>query len=159
MRFPAAILALLMLMSCAPSEIPQQAENPAPPAPEQPDQPNLPTTNTMKITIGNTVFTATLTTNATAAAFKAMLPLSLTMSDFNDNEKVAALPNRLPTAASNPDTIRTGDIMLYGSGSLVLFYQTFPTSYSYTRIGAIDHPTGLQAALGSGSVIIKFEMQ
>lgn len=159
MKFPAAILVLLTLMSCAPPEIPKQTEIPAPPAPEQPNEPNQPTTNTMKITIENTVFTATLTTNATAAAFKAMLPLTLTMSDFNDNEKVCSLPNRLPAAASNPDTIRTGDIMLYGSSSLVLFYQTFPTAYSYTSIGAIDHPAELQAALGAGRVTLKFEMQ
>lgn len=156
MRFPVAILILLTLMSCAPPEIPQQTEIPTP---EQPDQPDPPTNNTMKITIGSTVFTAALATNATATAFKAVLPLTLTMSDFNDNEKVAALPNSLPTAAANPDTIQAGDIMLYGSGSLVLFYQTFPTSYSYTRIGGIDHPAGLQAALGAGRVTLKFEQQ
>lgn len=143
-------------MSCAPPEIPKQTEIPTP---EQPDQPDPPTNNTMKITIGSTVFTATLATNATATTFKAMLPLTLTMNDFNDNEKIAALPNSLPTAASNPDTIQAGDIMLYGSSSLVLFYQTFPTAYSYTRIGAIDHPAELQAALGAGRVTLKFEMQ
>lgn len=159
MRSPAVILALLMLISCAPPEIPQQAETPVPPTPEQPGESNQPITDTMKITIGGTVFTAILATNAAATAFKAMLPLTLTMSDFNDNEKVCSLPNSLPVTASNPNIIQTGDIMLYGSSSLVLFYQTFPTSYSYTRIGTIDHPAGLQTALGSSSVTLKFEMQ
>lgn len=115
--------------------------------------------NSMKVSIGNSTFTATLAANATATAFKAMLPLTLKMSDFNSNEKVCSLPSSLTTAASNPGTIHTGDIMLYGSSSLVLFYETFPTSYSYTRIGQIDNVAGFKAALGSGSVTIKFELE
>lgn len=114
--------------------------------------------NAMKIIIGNITFTATLATNATTTAFKAMLPLTLNMSDFNNNEKVCSLPNSLTTSASNPGTIHTGDIMLYGSSSLVLFYETFSTSYSYTRIGQVDNISGLKAALGSGSVSVKFEL-
>lgn len=113
----------------------------------------------MKITIANTSFTATLAPNPTATAFKVMLPLTLTMDDFNSNEKVCSLSNSLPTAVSSPGTIRAGDLMLYGSSSIVLFYETFSTPYSYTRIGAIDDPSGLRAALGSGSVTLKFEMQ
>lgn len=115
--------------------------------------------NSMKVSIGNSIFTATLATNATATALKAMLPLTLNMNDFNSNEKVCSLPSSLTTAASNPGTIHTGDIMLYGSSSIVLFYETFSTSYSYTRIGQIDNVAGLKAALGSGSVKIKFELE
>lgn len=112
---------------------------------------------TMKIMIGNATFSATLASNATATAFKAMLPLTLNMSDFNSNEKVCSLPGSLTTSASNPGTIHTGDIMLYGLSSLVLFYETFSTSYSYTRIGQVDNVSGFKAALGSGSITVKFE--
>lgn len=156
MKFLIIILSLLMLTSCSPAEIPKENEMPIPPQPEQPNPPN---SNSMKISIGNSTFTATLATSATGKAFKAMLPLTLNMSDFNNNEKVCSLPNSLTTAASNPGTIHTGDIMLYGSSSLVLFYETFSTSYSYTRIGQIDNITGLKAVLGSGSVTIKFELE
>lgn len=159
MKLLIMILSLLMQTSCSSPDILQKEDEPAPPMPEQPDESNPPKDNTMKIAIGNTTFTATLATNATSTAFKAMLPLTLTMSDFNDNEKVCSLPNSLPTVASNPGTIRNGDIMLYGSSSLVLFYETFSTPYSYTKIGAVDNPSGLQAALGAGSIIVKFEMQ
>lgn len=113
----------------------------------------------MKITIGNNSFTATLSTNATATAFKEMLPLTLTMNDFNNNEKVCSLPKELPTAPMNPGTIRNGDIMIYGSNSIVLFYKTFSTTYRYTRIGVVNDSAGLQIALGSGDVTVKFDLQ
>lgn len=115
--------------------------------------------NSMKVTIGTVSFTATLATSATAIAFKTMLPLTLNMSDFNNNEKVGSLPASLTTAASNPGTIHAGDIMLYGSSSLVLFYETFSTSYSYTKIGRIDDVSRLKAALGAGNVTMKIELE
>lgn len=47
--------------------------------------------------------------------------------------------------------------MLYGSSCIVLFYENFSTSYRYTRIGRVDNPAGLAAAVGSGSVTVSFE--
>jgi Listeria/Bacterioides repeat len=115
--------------------------------------------NTVKITVGSSAFTATLASNATATAFKQMLPLNINMSELNNNEKYYNLPNSLPTNSSNPGTIQNGDLMLYGSSTLVLFYKSFSTSYSYTRIGSVDNPSGLQSALGEGSVTVSFELQ
>lgn len=114
-------------------------------------------TRTMTLKIGNSTFTATLADNATAQAFAAMLPMSLSMSELNNNEKYVYLDQSLPAQASSPGTIQTGDIMLYGSSCVVLFYKTFSTSYSYTRIGRVDNPDGLAAAVGSGSVTVLFE--
>ena len=114
-------------------------------------------TRTMTLKIGNSTFTATLADNATAQAFAAMLPMSLSMSELNNNEKYVYLDQSLPVQASSPGTIQTGDIMLYGSSCVVLFYKTFSTSYSYTRIGRVDNPDGLAAAVGSGSVTVLFE--
>jgi len=113
----------------------------------------------MKITIGSAVFTATLNNNATATAFKAMLPMTINMTELNGNEKYFDLPTALPASASNPGTIQNGDLMLYGSKTLVLFYKTFSTSYSYTRIGRIEDPSVLAYALGAGNVTIKLELE
>ena len=113
--------------------------------------------NQMRIKIGSSIFIATLSDNATAAAFKAMLPMTINMSELNENEKYFRLSVDLPTNASNPGTIQSGDLMIYGSNTLVLFYKTFSTSYDYTRLGRINDTTGLAAAVGSGSVTVTYE--
>lgn len=113
----------------------------------------------IKITVNSQTFTATLLDNNSAKAFKEMLPLAIHMMELNGNEKYYDLPNSLPTNSSNPQTIKNGDLMLYGSKTLVLFYKTFSTSYSYTKLGAIDDVTGLASALGSGNVTVTFELE
>lgn len=124
---------------------------------ENEDNNNNPMSNDLKITVGTTTFSATLENNAAAAAFKALLPMTVNMSDMNGNEKYHYLSGSLPTSSSSPGTIQAGDLMLYGSSCVVLFYETFRTSYSYTRLGRISNPSGLVAALGSGSVNVTFE--
>jgi hypothetical protein len=122
------------------------------------DNPN-PASNQMRIEIGSSTFTATLYDNATATAFKGMLPMTVKMSELNGNEKYFDLSVNLPTNASNPGRIESGDLMIYGSNTLVLFYKAFPTSYSYTRLGRINDTTGLASAVGSGSVRVTYELE
>lgn len=111
----------------------------------------------INIIIGSKTFTATLADSETGEAFAALLPLTVTMNELNGNEKYHYLSSSLPTAAYQPGTIHAGDLMLYGNNCVVLFYETFNTSYSYTRLGAIDNPSGLASALGSGDVSVRFE--
>ena len=129
----------------------------------QPDNNQNETANTetmeIKIFIGTSSFSATLENNATAKAFIERLPLTITMTELNNNEKYFDLPENLPANASNPEIIRNGDLMLYGSNTLVLFYKSFSTSYSYTRIGKINDPEGLVEELGSGKVKVTFEIK
>ena len=106
---------------------------------------------------GGRSFAATLEDNATARAFAALLPMTVTMNEMNGNEKYHYLSENLPTDSNRPGTIRNGDLMLYGSNCLVLFYETFSSSYSYTRIGRLDNPSGLASALGRGNVTVTFE--
>jgi hypothetical protein len=118
-----------------------------------------PASNQMRIKIGSNTFIATLYDNATATAFKGMLPMTVKMSELNGNEKYFDLSVNLPTNASNPGKIQSGDLMIYGSNTLVLFYKTFSTSYSYTRLGRINDTTGLAAAVGSGDVTVTYELE
>ena len=111
----------------------------------------------INIIIGSKTFTATLADSETGEAFAALLPLTVMMNELNGNEKYHYLNSSLPTAAYQPGTIHAGDLMLYGNNCVVLFYETFNSSYSYTRLGAIDDPSGLAAALGSGDVSVRFE--
>lgn len=108
------------------------------------------------IHVGDRSFAATLEDNSTARAFAALLPMTVTMNEMNGNEKYHYLSENLPTDSYRPGTIRNGDLMLYGSNCIVLFYETFSSSYSYTRIGQIDNPSGLASALGTGRAIITF---
>ena len=81
----------------------------------------------------------------------------MNMTELNGNEKYYDLQNALTANPSKPATIQIGDLMLYGSNTLVLFYKTFSTPYSYTLIGHIKNPSGLAAALGSGNATVTFE--
>ena len=117
------------------------------------------TSNQLIIKVGSSTFNATLLNNPAVTEFKQRLPLTVNMSELNGNEKLYRFSTNLPANASNPGTIQTGDLMLYGSNTLVLFYQTFSTTYSYTRLGRIDNPNGLAAALGSGSVTVTFQLE
>jgi hypothetical protein len=113
----------------------------------------------IKITVNNQTFTATLLDNSSAKAFKGMLPLTIKMKELNGNEKYYDFANNLPANSSNPRMIKNGDLMLYGSKTLVLFYESFSTSYSYTKLGTIDDVTGLASAIGTGNVTVTFELE
>jgi hypothetical protein len=117
-----------------------------------------PKTTKMKITIGTTSFTATLYDNATANAFKALLPMSIDMAELNGNEKYFYLPNKLPVDVAIGGDLHIGDLMLYGNNCLVLFYESFNTSYTYTKLGKVDEVDGLVKALGQDNVKVKFEL-
>jgi hypothetical protein len=113
----------------------------------------------IKIAGNAQVFAATLLDNKSAKAFKEMLPLTMQMIELNGNEKYGDLQNSLPTNPSNPKTVKNGDLMLYGSDTVVLFYKTFSTSYSYTKLGEVEEATGLASALGPGDIRVTFELE
>jgi hypothetical protein len=113
----------------------------------------------MWMTINERRFAITPADNGATRAFAAQLPLTLDMEELNGNEKHARLPASLPETASRPGTIRNGDLMLYGTDTLVVFYSTFNSVYAYTRLGRVDDPTGLAQAVGAQSVRITFSGQ
>ncbi len=112
----------------------------------------------IKITIAGKNFTAIPANTPAAAEFLKRLPLTLRMNELNGNEKYAGLSDKLPADPACPGRIGSGELMLYGNSTLVLFYESFPTSYSYTRIGRITDAKGLKAAAGDREVTVKFEV-
>ena len=112
----------------------------------------------IKIAGSHQAFTATLLDNPSAKAFVKIIPLTIRMSELNQNEKYGDLPKAVPINASVPKIIASGDLMMYGSKTLVLFYKSFSTSYSYTKLGKLDDATGLASALGAGDIEVTFEV-
>ena len=47
--------------------------------------------------------------------------------------------------------------MLYGDSCLVVFFESFDTPYSYTKIGHVSDTSGLADALWTGGAPIRFE--
>ena len=94
--------------------------------------------STMSITINEKEYTIHLEDNETAQSFINLLPLEINMQELNGNEKYYYLDNTLPTGSISPKHINAGDVMLYGNNCLVIFYKSFDTNYSYTKIGHID---------------------
>ena len=111
--------------------------------------------NSMKAIIDGKEYIIYLENNETVDAFINMLPQNVNMNELNGNEKYVYLDSTLPTNSYNPKTINAGDVMLYGDNCIVIFYKSFETSYSYTKIGHIDNLDDL----GSKNISVKFEKQ
>ena len=107
----------------------------------------------VKAIINNKEYIINLEDNETVKEFTNILPQELKMNELNGNEKYIYLDTSFKTSSYNPKRINAGDIMLYGDNCLVIFYKTFNTSYSYTKIGHIDNLPNL----GNDSITVRFE--
>ena len=108
--------------------------------------------------IGNKNFMIKLFNNNAAQNLITQLPLTLDMKELNGNEKYSYLPKKLPTDSQNISEIKAGDLMLFGSDCLVLFYKNFHTSYSYPKIGYIENIAELTAALENENIKVKLNI-
>ena len=97
------------------------------------------TNSNIYILINNKEYVLKLDNNESANEFKKLLPLELSMSDLNNNEKYVYLNKKLVTNEYSPKVINKGDVMLYNDNCLVIFYKSFETNYRYTKLGHIDN--------------------
>lgn len=84
-----------------------------------------------------------LNDNPTADALHDMLPLELTFEEFNGTEKIAYLPEELPTDGS-PDSCDpdVGSLCYYIPwGNLCFFYRDFRASSSLIPLGQVESGT------------------
>ena len=114
----------------------------------------------MKLTIGETVLTATLADNSSVKALEEKLqdgPITIQMEDYARMEKVGSLPFHLPTS-DQPITTQAGDLILYLGNSFVIYYA--PNSWRFTRLGHIEGVTAqkLKKVLGRGDVTVTLSL-
>ena len=106
----------------------------------------------LTLTIHHQDFSVTLEDNATVTEFMKYLPMTITMDELHGNEKYYYMNQKLPTNAQSVDFIEAGDLMLFGDNCLVLFYKSFQTSYTYTRLGHVDDVKGFIKQIDSNSL-------
>ena len=114
----------------------------------------------LNIIVNNSVLTATLADNSSVDALVGKLqdgPITISMSDYGEMEKVGSLGFSLPT---NDESIRTeaGDLILYQGNSFVIYYDN--NNWSLTRLGKIDNISQmkLKNILGDGNVTVRLEL-
>ena len=110
-------------------------------------------TKHMKAIINEEEYIIDLENNETVKRFIDILPQEYEMKELNGNEKYVYLDTSFPTNPTNPKTINAGDIMLFGDNCLVIFYKSFDTPYSYTKIGHINNIPDL----GNDDIKVRFE--
>ncbi len=109
------------------------------------------------ITIGGKAVAATLASNETAKDFASLLPLTLTLKDYADNEKISDLPKKLSKkgAPASYDPL-AGDITYYAPwGNLALFHKDGHVSPGLIKLGSID--SGAELLRQPGALKATFE--
>ena len=91
------------------------------------------------IEVEGATITATLDDSPAARDFASLLPLTLTLEDYNSTEKISNLPRRLSIegapAGFDPSP---GDLTYYAPwGNLAIFYRDFGYSRGLVKLGAI----------------------
>ncbi len=112
----------------------------------------------VRIKVGEKEVTATLNDSEAARDFASLLPLTLTLEDHAETEKISNLPKRLSTkgdpAGSNPDV---GDIAYYAPwGNLAIYYKDFGYSSGLVILGKMDGD--MEAFNKPGSLKVTIEL-
>ncbi|MEG4007245.1 cyclophilin-like fold protein [Microcoleus sp. Pol11C1] len=111
----------------------------------------------INIKVGNKVITATLIDSKTTQDFISLLPLTLTLEDHANTEKISNLPRRLSTEDAPPGSDpAVGDIAYYAPwGNLAMYYNDFGYSNGLVILGKIDGDIETLNVPGSVEVTIE----
>lgn len=107
--------------------------------PAEPGETETTMPETIQITVSGKTLPVKIEDNAATKALVAILreaSVTYEAHDYGGFEKVGPLGRTLP-AADTEITTRAGDVILYGSDQVVLFYGS--NSWSYTRLGRIQY--------------------
>ncbi|WKZ58854.1 MAG: cyclophilin-like fold protein [Cyclobacteriaceae bacterium] len=111
------------------------------------------------ITIGDKKAEAILYDNPASRDFVSLLPLTLTLDDYAQTEKVATLPKKL-SLENAPSGFKAamGDITYYSPwGNMALFYEAFPYAPGLVSLGKIT--SGMENFKVKGSLKITIAKQ
>ena len=116
---------------------------------------------TMKMIIGDTQVNVAWENNDSVRALMDLCrekPLTVEMSMYGGLEQVGSLGRRLPSNDTYTTT-SSGDIVLYSSNQIVVFYGS--NSWEYTRLGHITDKdrAGMSGLLSGGDVTITISME
>ena len=106
-------------------------------APEETDENSEEETIEMKMTINDTAVQVAWENNASARALADLAKsgsVTIQMNAYGGFEQVGPIGTALPSSDTNIKT-KAGDIMLYTSDHMVIFYGS--NSWAYTRLGKI----------------------
>lgn len=103
---------------------------------------------------------ATLENNSSAEAFASLLatgPLTVSMRDYADMEKVGSLPTALPRSDAQI-SVGPGDVVLYQGNQITVYYGT--NSWNFTKLAHIEGATAeqMRAILGDGDADVTFSL-
>lgn len=110
------------------------------------------------ITIEDTEVVALFNDNAASRDFLALLPVTLTLQDYHNTEKISDLSKTLSTQGA-PEGIdpQTGDITYYAPwGNLAIFYRDFSYSRGLVRLGRIE--SGIDVLTQKGPLQATFKL-
>ena len=113
------------------------------------------------LTINSNKLEITLAKNSSVDALVERLKegdITYTANDYGGFEKVGGLGFSLPSSDTTITT-QAGDVILYSSNQIVLFYGS--NTWSYTRLGRIEgySPSQLKALFGNGSVEVRLSIK
>jgi hypothetical protein len=115
--------------------------------------------DTMKISLKfqDKTVTATLIDNETSRDFVSLLPLTLTLKDYAETEKISDLPRKLSTAGAPPGSDPSVGVIAYYApwGNLAVFYKDFDYSSGLVEFGRID--SGVEALNVPGPLKVTIE--
>ena len=97
--------------------------------------------NQIRIIVGDNSFIVRLEDNESAAALRELLKdgdKTISASNYGGFEKVCQLGQTLPSNDVQTTTA-AGDVMLYSSNQIVIFYDS--NSWAYTRLGKVEDLT------------------
>jgi hypothetical protein len=152
---PLALVAAVALGVCGYGTLASSQSSATSPAARAKDASGM--TTKIRISADGTVLTGSLNDSKAAQDFAAMLPLTLTLENYNGTEKISDLSRKLSLegapAGFEPSA---GDIAFYAPwGNLAVFYRDFHYSSGLVSLGRIE--AGLEALSRPGPIAVKIE--